>query len=74
GIMAKKCCTSDKKSVCGREVMDTKVERFQQWGDGMVKKALSALRAHTGEKAWKKSATKTEVSLLEVQSHFYLEK
>jgi hypothetical protein len=54
--------------------MHTKVEGFQEWGDGMVKKALSALWAYTGSKAWEECETKTTISLLEVRSHFYLEK
>jgi hypothetical protein len=74
GIMAKKCCTSDRKNICGRGVMHTNVERFQQWGDGMVKKALSALWAYAGSKAWEECTTKTTISLSEVRSQFYLEK
>jgi len=48
GIMAKNCCTIEKKNICARGVMHTIVEGFQQWGDWMVKKALSSLWAYTG--------------------------
>jgi hypothetical protein len=54
--------------------MHTNVERFQQWGDGMVKKALSALWVYTGSKAWEECTTKTTISLSEVRSDFYLGK
>ena len=46
--MAKNCCTIEKKNICARGVMHIIVEGFQQWGDWMVKKALSSLWAYTG--------------------------
>jgi hypothetical protein len=54
--------------------MHTNVEGFQQWGEWMVKKALSALWVYTGQKAWKESETETTFSLSQMRADFHLEK
>jgi hypothetical protein len=50
------------------------LKAFNNGGEWMVKKALSALWVYTGQKAWKESETETTFSLSQMQEDFHLEK